>query len=251
MCGVRRRQEALGSGPCAGTIRPPMQTIILVRHGYPISWDQKLPVRGTPPHQRLDPGLAEVGQRQAALSAGQIVALGGASLVIASPFRRCLETADAISAATKAEVVPDWRLGEVLLSTVLGSPFGPTSAMDPDWAARREGAGKPSHPESDRTIHERVAKTAIDLKGRKPFAQRIVLVSHEIILKALFTAMTGRTATVDWHPGALAVLTRATPADRQWRLSGELAAYKHLGADDRCEPVEQIVHVYHPRDSRS
>lgn len=228
-----------------------MQTIFLVRHGYPISWDQKLKTRGSPPHQRLDPGLAEVGVRQAQRSATHIAAAGGAAAVLSSPFRRSLETADAIAAACAAEVVPDWRLGEVLLSSVLGSPFGPTSAMDPEWAERRTGAGKPSHPESDQTIHERVAKTVIELKTRKPFAQQLVIVSHEIILKALFTAMTGRTAAVDWHPAALAVLKRATPADRQWRLSGDLAGCKHLGEDDRTEPVEQIVHTYHPNDSRS
>src|SRR6185295_17507761 len=114
----------------------------------------------------------------------------------------------------------------VLLSTVLGSPFGPTSAMDPDWSERRTGAGKPSHPESDRTIQERVTRMVLDLKGRKPFAQRIVIVSHEIILKELLKGMTGRMVTLDWHPCALATLQREKPVDRQWQLSGELGGFK-------------------------
>src|SRR5438046_1372425 len=100
-----------------------MQSILLIRHGYPISWDQKLKTRGTPPHERIDPGLADIGKKQAALSAAHMRTAGGAAVVISSPFRRCLETADAIAAACKAEVTPDWRVGEVLLSQVLGSPF--------------------------------------------------------------------------------------------------------------------------------
>ena len=227
-----------------------MQTVILIRHGYPTSWDEKKS-RSTPPHQRLDPGLAEIGRTQAQLSAAHITAAGGAAVVITSPFRRCLETADVIAAACKAEVAPDWRVAEVLLSQVLGSPFSLLSSMDPEWSARREGAGKPSHPESDRTIQERVAKTVIELKNRKPFAQRIVLVSHDIILKELFKVMNGRAATVDWHPCAITTLTRAKPMDRLWKLTGKLGGYEHLGADDRCEPVEQVVHKYHPLDSRS
>jgi broad specificity phosphatase PhoE len=156
-----------------------------------------------------------------------------------------------LATAGKAEVIPDWRIAEVLLSQVLGSPFSLLSSMDPEWAARREGAGKPSHPESDSTIQQRVAKTVIELKGRKPFAQRIVVVSHDIILKELFKVMNGRAAAVDWHPCAITTLTRAKPIDRLWKLNGPLAGYQHLGADDRCEPVEQAVHKYHPQDSRS
>ena len=228
-----------------------MQTIVLVRHGYPVSWDEKQKARGTPPHQRLDPGLAEIGRKQAQLSAAHIAATGGATAVISSPFRRCLETADEIAAACQAEVIPDWRIGEVLLSQVLGSPFSPMSAMDPEWIARREGAGKPSHPESDRTLQERVAKMVIELKGRKPLAQCIVIVSHDIILKDLLKVMSGRAVTLDWHPCAITTLTRAKPADRVWKISGPAGGYQHLGADDRTEPVEQVVHKYHPLDSRS
>jgi ribonuclease H / adenosylcobalamin/alpha-ribazole phosphatase len=227
-----------------------MQTIILIRHGYPISWDQQLKPRGSPAHQRHDPGLAEIGVAQARLSATAIAAGGTIDAVLSSPFRTCLETADCI-AAGKPIVSADWRLGEVLLSTVLGTPFSPGNSMDPEWAERRAAAGKPSHPESDRSIQERVTKTVLDLKARKPFAQRLVIVSHDIILKSLVGAMTGRTATLDWHPCALTTLKREKPADRQWRISGGLGSYAHLGADDRTEPVQQIVHTYHPLDSRS
>jgi len=228
-----------------------MQTIILIRHGYPLSWDQPSKGRGTPPHQRIDSGLAPIGTTQATLTAAHLATQGGADVILSSPFRRCLETADAIAAQCPVAITPTWLLGEVLLSQVLGSPFSTTSAMDPSWLSRREGAGKPTHPESDRTIHERVAKTVIDLKNRKPFAQRIVVVSHEIILKELLKSMTGRMPTIDWHPCAITVLSRAKIIDRQWRMNGEPASFKHLGADDRCEPVEQIVHRYHPMDSRS
>lgn len=228
-----------------------MQTVILIRHGYPLSWDQKLPVRGTEPHLRLDSPLADIGSRQAQLSANHIASGGTVSTILSSPFRRSLETADAISAVCGTAVVADWRLGEVLLSTVLGSVFSPNSAMDPEWAARRAKAGKPAHPESDRTIEERVAKVVVELKARKPFAQRIVIVSHDIILKHLINRMTGRAVSFDWHPCAMTTLVLPKPADRQWRLQGTPGNFQHLGADDRSEPVEQIVHKYHPMDSRS
>ncbi len=228
-----------------------MQTILLVRHGYPLCWDQKLKTRGSPAHLRIDPTLAEIGVAQARHCAATIAADGGAAAVLSSPFRACLETADLIAAACSAEITADWRLGEVLLSQVLGSPFSPGSAMDPEWAERRAGAGKPAHPESDRTIAERVMKTVLGLRDRKPFASRIVIVSHAIILTELVKTLTGRMATGDWHPGAITTLTRAKPIERQWRLRGGFAEVAHLGADDRAEPVEQIEHRYHPLDSRS
>ena len=228
-----------------------MQTIILIRHGYPLSWDQRLKTRGTPAHLRLDSALAEIGLAQAKRCAAHVAKGAGDTAVLSSPFRRCLETADLIAAACAAPVAASWDLGEVLLSDVLGSPFSPQNAMDPDWAERRAEAGKPSHPESDRTIRERVTRTVLALKARKPFAQRVVIVSHDIILKELLAQMTGRAVAFDWHPGAIAVLKRDKPIDRQWRLSGPPGDIAHLGTDDRCEPVEQIVHRYHPLDSRS
>ncbi len=227
-----------------------MQTIILLRHGYPTSWDLKDKTRATATHLRQDPALAAIGTRQAKASAAHIAAAGGAEVVWSSPFRACLETADLVAADCKVEVQADWKLGEVLLSQVLGSPFSPTSAMDPDCEDRRRGAGKPSHPESDQTIQDRVARTVLALKSHKPFAQRIVIVSHAIILQKLCQAMIGRSFMVDWHPGALTTLQRAKPLDRQWRLHGEPASFAHLGDDDRPEPADQIEVKYHPLDSR-
>lgn len=228
-----------------------MQTIHLIRHGYPLSWDQKLPVRGTDPHLRLDPALAEIGRAQATATAAHLASAGGVEAVLSSPFRACLETTDLIAAAGGAAVAADWRLGQVLLSTVLGSPFSPGSSMDPGWAERRAKAGKPAHPESDHTIHERTTTAVRDLKARKPFAQRIAIVSHEIILKELLNRMTGRAMTGDWHPCAITTLTLAKPIDRTWKLVGAFAGFAHLGSADRTEPVERIEHRYHPLDSRS
>ncbi len=227
-----------------------MQTILLIRHGYPLSWDQNLKVRGTAPHLRLDPALAEIGRTQAAVTATSL-ADAGIATVLSSPFRACLETADALAAATAAAATADWKIGNVLLSTVLGSPFSPGSSMDPEWAERRASAGKPTHPESDQTIRERLTVSVRDLKARKPFAQRIAIVSHEIILKELLTHMTGRTLAIDWHPCAITTLTRTNPTERTWRLTGVPASVTHLGASDRTEPVEHIEHRYHPLDSRS
>lgn len=228
-----------------------MQTIIIVRHGYPLSWDQNLKVRGPDPHLRLDPTLADIGRAQAQATASAIAKLGGAQVVLSSPFRVCLETADLLAAACSAEVVPDWKLGNVLLSTVLGSPFSPGSSMDPEWLDRRKPAGKPTHPESDQTIHERLTVAVRDLKARKPLAQKIVIVTHEIIAKELLKHMTGRTLAIDWHPCALTTLTRANVIDRHWKLVGSPATFQHLGDTDRTEPVAHIEHRYHPLDSRS
>ena len=228
-----------------------MQTVILIRHGYPTTWDEPAKPRGTPLHLKLDPGLAAIGSLQAQATAARLQEIGGVEHLMSSPFRRCLETADHIATACSVAVAPDWRLGEVLLSQVLGSPFSPGSAMYPDWEDRRAGAGKPAHPESDRTLQERTMKVMLELKARKPLAQRIAIISHEIVLKQLITAMTGRSPTVNWHPCAIATYTRATPADRTWKLVGPLATHTHLGAHDRCEPADQVTVKYHPLDSRS
>ncbi len=228
-----------------------MQSIILVRHGYLASWDQDLKARGTPPHLRIDPALADFGQKQAERTAAYIAALGDVDAILSSPFRHCLETADVIAQATKTDVTPDWRLGNVLISQVLGIPFSPTSGLDPEWKDRREEAGKPAHPESDKTVQDRVMKMVLELKARKPLAQRIVIVSHEIILKELFNKMNGRAITLDWHPCAVTTLNRPKLMDRVWKLAGKFADIQHLGEDDRCEPVENIVVKYHPNDSRS
>jgi broad specificity phosphatase PhoE len=228
-----------------------VQTIVLVRHGYPTTWDEPPKPRGTPPHLKLDPGLAVIGQEQARSTATHLATCGAVAAVISSPFRRCLETADLIASACQAAVTPDWRVGEVLLSQVLGSPFSLGSSMDPAWEERRDGAGKPAHPESDQTIKARVMNLTLALRSRKPHAQRLVIVGHEIILKELYKAMTGRPLTLDWHPAAITTLTRATAVDRNWRLVGKAGDFAHLGAHDRCEPVQQISHTYHPLDSRS
>jgi len=228
-----------------------MQTIILLRNGYPGAWDQKLKVRGSDPHLRLDPALAEIGRAQAHATAACIAKNGGAALVLSSPFRACLETADIIAADCKAEVHADWKYGNVLLSTVLGSPFSPGSSMDPDWLDRRKSAGKPSHPESDHTINERLTVALRELKARKPLTQRIVIVTHDIIAKELVKHMTGRTLAIDWHPCAMTTFTRANVVDRLWKLSGLPASHAHLGDLDRTEPVEHIEHRYHPLDSKS
>lgn len=228
-----------------------MQTIIIVRHGYPLAWDQNLKVRGPDPHLRIDPTLADIGRLQAQATAVAIAKLGGAQLVLSSPFRACLETADLIAEACAAEVIPDWKLGNVLLSTVLGSPFSPGSSMDPEWLDRRKPAGKPTHPESDQTIHERLTVAVRDLKARKPLAQKIVVVTHDIIAKELLKHMTGRTLALDWHPCAMTTLTRTNVIDRHWKMVGSPAIFQHLGDTDRVEPVAHIEHRYHPLDSRS
>jgi broad specificity phosphatase PhoE len=228
-----------------------MQTVFLIRHGYPLSWDQKLKVRGTAPHLRLDPTLADIGRAQAHATAVALQAIGGITTVLSSPFRACLETADVLATATSVAVNADWKLGNVLLSTVLGSPFSPGSSMDPDWLERRKSAGKPAHPESDQTIHERLTVAVRELKARKPLVQKIVIVSHEIILKELLKHMTGRTLAIDWHPCAMTTVTRATLIDRHWKLVGLPASHQHLGSTDRTEPVEHIEHRYHPLDSQS
>ncbi len=228
-----------------------MQTIFLIRHGYPLSWEQKLKVRGSEAHLRLDPTLADIGRAQAQATAAALAKIGGVTAVLSSPFRACLETADLIADACGVTVSADWKIGNVLLSTVLGSPFSPGSAMDPEWLERRKNAGKPTHPESDQTIHERMTVTVRDLKARKPLAQKIVIVSHDIIVKELMRHMTGRTLAIDWHPCAMTTLTRATLVDRLWKLVGLPASHQHLGTSDRTEPVEHIEHRYHPLDSRS
>lgn len=69
--------------------------IYLLRHG------QSLANAGQ--SDEIDCGLSDLGRQQAA-AAGQALAALGVGLILSSPYRRCLETADAVRAATGAPV---------------------------------------------------------------------------------------------------------------------------------------------------
>lgn len=61
----------------------------------------------------LDPGLSDLGRAQAAAAAGALAAIGPQP-IIASPLRRCRETAQALSGVWGVEPVIDAAVGEIV-----------------------------------------------------------------------------------------------------------------------------------------
>lgn len=61
----------------------------------------------------LDPGLSEIGAAQARATAEALQSIGP-QLIVASPLRRCRETADALARLWGVEPVIDERVGEIV-----------------------------------------------------------------------------------------------------------------------------------------
>ena len=87
-----------------------MPRLVLVRHGRATGgWDDD-----------PDPGLDELGQRQAVAVAGRL-ATGAPVAVVSSPLRRCRETAAPLAEAWSAPVTIEPRVAE--LPSPLGVPL--------------------------------------------------------------------------------------------------------------------------------
>ncbi|MFN2561053.1 MAG: histidine phosphatase family protein [Jatrophihabitans sp.] len=104
-----------------------MSTLLLVRHGLTKMTGPAL--AGRTPGVHLD----ERGEKQAAAVAERIAVLPLAAIVT-SPLERCVETAEAIQAAQRAE--PDWQVDERLIECGYGDWTGKAIkdlAKDPLW----------------------------------------------------------------------------------------------------------------------
>lgn len=159
--------------------------LIIVRHGR-----TEANASGLLVGSRVDPGLDDLGRRQAA-ALGAVLA--GADRVVCSPMRRTRETADAL----RLPVEVDERWIEIDYGTLDGTPLSDVSAET--WAAwRRDPHLKLGGGESLAQVGARIAlacaELAVEAKERD-----IVVVTHVSPIKAAVTWALGVDDATIWR----------------------------------------------------
>ena len=159
---------------------------LLVRHGE-TAWDRPGRFRG-----RADVPLSHAGRRQARL-VGARLARHPVSAVYASPLARATETAWAIARhhdlePTQCEALVDMDCGDWQ-----GRTTREIEAENPAgfayWLAQPSRAWIPGG-EAVAHVRARVAHLVNDIATRRP-GQTVVLVSHDMVSRALMTAVLG------------------------------------------------------------
>jgi broad specificity phosphatase PhoE/ribonuclease HI len=169
-----------GPGRGWGPARAPATTTLLLRHGQtPLSAERRFAGSGDVP-------LTDAGRRQAAAAAAALGARGGIDVIVSSPLRRALWTAQAVAAATGAPVIVDDDLVEADFGKWEGLSFAEASAQAPDevtaWLASADVA--PPGGESFAAAGRRVLGALDRLLAAYP-DRTIVLVSHVTPIKTL------------------------------------------------------------------
>jgi len=186
--------KSAGSPPVTGW-RPPdarATTTLLLRHGEtPLSTERRFAGRGDIP-------LTEEGLRQAAAAAGRLAARGGIDLIVTSPLRRTLQTAEAVAQATGAPLLADDGLVETDFGKWEGMTIKEASQRWPDevsaWMSSVDVA--PPGGESFADVIIRVNAALDRLLAEHQF-RTLVLVSHVSPIKiAACRAMLAPPATL-------------------------------------------------------
>ncbi|EFL26604.1 phosphoglycerate mutase, partial [Streptomyces himastatinicus ATCC 53653] len=134
-----------------------------------------------------DPGLSDVGHRQAELVAASLAARGTIQAIVTSPLKRCRETADAVAARLGLDVRVDEGLRETDFGAWEGLTFAEVRDRHPDdldaWLASSKTAPT-GGGESFAAVARRVALSRDKLIAR--YAGRtVLLVTHVTPIKTL------------------------------------------------------------------
>jgi probable phosphoglycerate mutase len=153
---------------------------VLVRHGSsPLSPQNRFSGRGDVP-------LSADGRAQAARVAERLAERGGIDLVVTSPLRRAVRTAEAVAAAVGTPVVVDEGLIETDFGAWEGLTFAEVQKEWPDelnaWLASTDVA--PPGGESFASVATRVAATLDRLRAQH-LGKTIAVVSHVTPIKTL------------------------------------------------------------------
>ena len=153
-----------------------MARLYLVRHGKAAAtWDDRDP----------DPGLNEVGCKQAEAMAEQLAGKGPLALVT-SPLRRTRETAQALERRWNVIARVDPRIGEI---TVPASIVKPRSEWLKDVLQRRWSELDPSlHPNTRNTEKPRVLGTQLE-SWREKVLQALLTITQDTVLVTHFVAI--------------------------------------------------------------
>ncbi|MDX3233599.1 bifunctional RNase H/acid phosphatase [Streptomyces sp. ME19-01-6] len=158
-------------------------TFVLLRHGE----------TALTPEKRFsgsggsDPELSPVGRRQAELVAAALAARGTIQVVVSSPLRRCVETAEAVASRIGVDVRIEEGLRETDFGAWEGLTFAEARERYPDdlqaWLASSKAAPT-GGGESFAAVARRVAVTRDQLLAR--YAGRtVLLVTHVTPIKTL------------------------------------------------------------------
>jgi alpha-ribazole phosphatase len=167
---------------------------------------------------RRDPGLDEVGERQAAAIG---VVLGGADRVVASPLRRCQQTAAALGLAVET----DERFIELDYGRLEGTPVVDVPAET--WAAwRADTSWRPDGGESLDDLASRVWPALADYI--EEVAHRdVVIISHVSPIKA----------ELAWALGV--------GIETQWRFFVQQASISRIASRDGAPTLHSFNEVHH------
>jgi len=188
--------------------------LILVRHGRTEANASGLLLG------RADPGLDEVGREQAEALAR---AVQGVRRVVASPLRRCMETADAIADGAEVDVDERW------IELDYGSfDERPTRDVAPEvWRQwRADPSFVPGGGESLAALHARV-EPACEALAEEARESDVAVVSHVSPIKA----------AVAWALG--------TGVDIAWRMHLDVASISRILVGDRGPVLLSFNEVRH------
>lgn len=155
-------------------------TTLLLRHGQTaMSAERRFAGRGDIP-------LTSAGLEQAAAVAGRLAERGGIDLVVTSPLRRALRTAEAVADAAGVPVAIDPDLVETDFGDWEGLTFREVLARWPDEMAawQRDVGAAPPGGESFAAVAKRV-DGALDRLLTERKGQTLVVVSHVTPIKTL------------------------------------------------------------------
>jgi probable phosphoglycerate mutase len=166
--------------PWSGTATTNALTTVLVRHGAsPLSPQKRF-------SGRADVPLSPDGRAQAALVARRLADRGGIDLVVTSPLRRAVRTAEAVAAAVGADLVVDTGLVETDFGRWEGLTFAEAWDQWPTelgaWLASPDVA--PPGGESFTATAERV-QAALDRLRTEHLGRTLAVVSHVTPIKTL------------------------------------------------------------------
>lgn len=177
--------------------------VYLVRHGR-TGLNAAGVLRG-----RLDPPLDEVGQQEAARM-GAALRSAHPLLVVASPLRRAVQTAEQIAAQVGAEVETDLRLVDRDYGPWAGMAVG---AVEQQWGSVDDA---PAVEPVDQ-VRSRAWEALVDISQRG-LGGLAVVVSHDAVLRLLLAVVDpslGEPGAIDQATGCLDVLRRR---GNQWQV---------------------------------
>ncbi|MGW7696409.1 bifunctional RNase H/acid phosphatase [Streptomyces asiaticus] len=158
-------------------------TFVLLRHGEtPLTPEKRFSGSGG-----TDPALSDVGRHQAERVAAALAARGTIQAVVASPLRRCRETAEVVARRLGLEVRVEEGLRETDFGAWEGLTFAEVKERYPDdldaWLASTEVAPT-GGGESFAAVTRRVALARDKLIARYP-GRTVLLVTHVTPIKTL------------------------------------------------------------------